>query len=117
MSDEQKRVMLEMEGVYHSFHTGKQSFDHGVHHVLYDVSLKLYEGETLGVIGRNGVGKTTTLRLMAGILAPTAGTVRITPGKSASLLTLGLGFKQDLSGRDPSLFSLLRLVRHPRIRY
>ncbi|HEY6131397.1 MAG TPA: ATP-binding cassette domain-containing protein [Halioglobus sp.] len=100
MSDDNKRVMLELENVSHSYHSGRKSFDHGTHHVLNQVSLQLYENETLGIIGRNGVGKTTLLQLMAGILAPTSGVVTIHPGMSASLLTLGLGFRQELSGRD-----------------
>jgi len=99
--------MLELESVSLSYHSGKKSYDDGTHHVLNDVSLQLYEGETLGLIGRNGVGKTTTLRLMAGILAPTCGLVKVRPGKSASLLTLGLGFKADLSGRDNALLSAM----------
>ena len=68
-------VMLEMDKVALSFRAGKSSFDHGVHHVLKGVSFKLYENETLGIIGRNGVGKTTMLRIMAGILKPTSGRV------------------------------------------
>ncbi len=100
-------AMLELEEVSLSYHAHKKSFDHGTHHVLNQVSLQLYEGETLGIIGRNGVGKTTLLRLMAGILAPTLGKVHIHPGKSASLLTLGLGFKADLSGRDNALLAAM----------
>ncbi|MCB1706601.1 MAG: ABC transporter ATP-binding protein [Halioglobus sp.] len=99
--------MLELDNVSLSYHSGRKSFDHGTHHVLNEVSLQLYEGETLGIIGRNGVGKTTLLRLMAGILGPTHGKVRIHPGKSASLLTLGLGFKPDLSGRDNALLAAM----------
>ena len=97
--------MLELVNVSLSYQAGKRTFDHGVHHVLDDVSLKLYEGETLGIIGRNGVGKTTILRLMAGILAPASGSVWRRPGKTASLLSIGLGFCPDLSGRDNALFS------------
>ena len=107
MSGHKKRVMIELDTVSHSYHSGRKSFDHGTHHVLNQVSLQLYEGETLGIIGRNGVGKTTLLQLMAGILAPTLGDVRIHPGKSASLLTLGLGFKPDLSGRDNALLAAM----------
>lgn len=107
MSDANKSVMLELDKVSLSYHTGKKTFDAGTHHVLNQVSLRLYEGESLGLIGRNGVGKTTTLRLMAGILAPSSGEVRVSPGKSASLLTLGLGFKQDLSGRDNALLAAM----------
>lgn len=97
--------LLRLESVSHSYHARRGSFDQGIHHVLEDVSLELYPGETLGVLGRNGSGKTTMLRLMAGILAPTCGTVWQQPGTSAALLTLGLGFKPDLSGRDNAFLS------------
>ena len=100
-------VMLEMDSVSLSYHTRKEHFDHGVHHVLNAVSLNLYEGETLGIIGRNGCGKTTILRIMAGILAPDSGAVRQRPGSCASLLSLGLGFKPTLSGRNNSLLSAM----------
>lgn len=100
-------VMLELENVSLSYETGKKAYDHGKHHVLDEVSLQLYEGETLGIMGRNGVGKTTMLRIMAGILAPTMGTVKMAAGKKAALLTLGLGFKPDLSGRDNALLAAM----------
>jgi homopolymeric O-antigen transport system ATP-binding protein len=100
MSESNRPVMLELDEVSISFKTGGDSFDHGVHHVLDKVSMRIYEGESLGVVGRNGVGKTTMVRIMAGILAPTSGSISIAEGKSAALLSLGLGFKQDLSGRD-----------------
>ncbi len=92
--------MLALEDVSLSYHSRPKSFDHGSHHVLDNVSLEVFEGETLGIIGRNGVGKSTLLRLMAGILAPTSGKVTQRRGKTSSLLTLGLGFRPDLSGRD-----------------
>ena len=107
MSADAREIMLEMDAVSLSYHTGKKTFDAGTHHVLNNVSLTLFQGEALGVIGRNGVGKTTTLRLMAGILAPTSGRVKVAEGKSASLLTLGLGFKPDLSGRDNALLAAM----------
>ena len=107
MSADAREIMLEMDAVSLSYHTGKKTFDAGTHHVLNNVSLTLFQGEALGVIGRNGVGKTTTLRLMAGILAPTSGRVKVAKGKSASLLTLGLGFKPDLSGRDNALLAAM----------
>ena len=100
-------VMMELHDVSLNFHSGRKTYDHGVHHVLDRVSLRLYEGETLGMIGRNGVGKTTMLRIMAGILAPTSGSISVAPGKSVSLLTLGLGFKPDLSGRDNALLAAM----------
>ena len=99
--------MLELDQVCLSYQSRRQSFDHGSHHVLNRVSLQVYEGETLGIIGRNGVGKTTMLRLMAGILAPTSGSVRQHPGKSSALLTIGLGFRPDLSGRDNAMLAAM----------
>ena len=107
MTDSGKPLMLELKDVTLSYHSGRKTFDHGIHHVLDGVSLQLNEGETLGIIGRNGVGKTTILRIMAGILAPTSGSVMQRPGKSASLLTIGLGFRPDLSGRDNALLAAM----------
>ena len=100
-------VMVEMNNVSLNFDSSKATFDNGVHHILDRVSFKLYENETLGIIGRNGVGKTTTLRIIAGILAPTSGFVKIKPGKSSSLLSIGLGFRPDLSGRDNALLAAM----------
>ena len=74
---------------------------------LGDINLELSAGECLGVIGRNGCGKSTLLRIMARIFAPTAGTVEWAEGVSASLLTLGLGFSWDLSGRENAYLSCL----------
>jgi len=104
---EDRAVLLELDKVSMSYQSSKATFDHGVHHVLDGVSLKLYENETLGIIGRNGVGKTSMLRIMAGILAPNSGTVRTMPGKISSLLSIGLGFRRDLSGRDNALLSAM----------
>ena len=102
-----RAVMLELDNVSLSYRSGKATFEHGHHKVLDGVSLKLYEGQTLGILGRNGVGKTTMVQLMAGILAPTSGTVKQRAGKTSSLLTIGLGFKPDLSGRDNSLLAAM----------
>lgn len=107
MSQADRNVMLELKNVSLSFQSSKGTFDSGVHHVLDSVSFKLFENETLGIIGRNGVGKTTMLRIMAGILAPTSGGVIARRGKSASLLTIGLGHKLDLSGRDNAMLSAM----------
>ena len=107
MIEQDRQVMLELKDVSINFQTSKGTFDHGVHHVLDKVSFKLYENETLGIIGRNGVGKTTMLRIMAEILAPTSGGIIKSPGKTASLLTIGLGHKVDLSGRDNAMLSAM----------
>lgn len=66
---------------------------------LSDVSLELTEGSRLGVIGDNGAGKSSLLRLIAGIYSPTRGTAKVS-GKVASLLDISLGIEADLTGRE-----------------
>ncbi|MFV0476819.1 MAG: ABC transporter ATP-binding protein [Parahaliea sp.] len=105
--NDRRQPMLTLNNVSLDYRSSKGSFDNGIHHVLDQVSFRLYESETLGIIGRNGVGKTTILRLMAGIFAPTRGKVTLQKGKTAALLSLGLGFNNELSGRDNALLSTM----------
>lgn len=71
---------------------------------LRDVSLTINKGERIGIIGRNGCGKTTLLRAMAGILPPASGKVK-TRGTLVPLLAIGGGFQAQLTGRENALFS------------
>ncbi len=73
---------------------------------LRNVSFDLLHGETLGVIGRNGVGKSTLLRLMAGIIAPDEGEIINNAGQ-ASLFTLQVGFVNHLTGRENAMLSAM----------
>src|SRR5262249_26463586 len=57
------------------------------------------QGQSLGLVGHNGAGKSTALKLMTRILEPTSGAVRMR-GRVAALLELGSGFHPDLSGRE-----------------
>lgn len=66
---------------------------------LKGVSLDVKQGSTLGLIGENGSGKSTMLKVLARILRPQRGTVRI-DGKVSALLELGAGFHPDLTGRE-----------------
>lgn len=66
---------------------------------LRDISFSIAKGESLGLVGHNGAGKSTALKLMTRILEPTSGRVRLR-GRVAALLELGSGFHPDLSGRE-----------------
>ena len=66
---------------------------------LKDISFEVKKGEALGVIGRNGAGKSTTLGLIAGVLRPTRGKITA-HGKILPLLDLGAGFHPDLTGEE-----------------
>ncbi|HEX4108387.1 MAG TPA: ABC transporter ATP-binding protein [Solirubrobacteraceae bacterium] len=66
---------------------------------LNDVSLRIEPGETVGIIGRNGAGKSSTLRVLAGIIPLQSGSVRC-EGRIVSLLEVGAGFGRDFSGRE-----------------
>ena len=66
---------------------------------LRDVSFSVGDGEALGVVGRNGAGKSTVLKVLAGITSPTSGLSR-TRGRVAPLLEVGTGFHPELTGRE-----------------
>lgn len=77
--------------------------------VFGGINFSIGTGERVAVIGRNGSGKSTLLRVMARIFAPSAGSVEWAPGVSVSMLSLGLGFRPDLTGRDNALLSCMLL--------
>jgi len=92
-------ALLTLENVGMHFDV-RADHEGGRHTVFEGINLTLNEGDRLGIVGRNGAGKSTLLRIMAKIYAPATGTVTWAPGVTVSLLSLGLGFKNDLSGRD-----------------
>ncbi|MFV0465966.1 MAG: ABC transporter ATP-binding protein [Lachnospiraceae bacterium] len=82
------------------------------HWVLKGISFEIKKGETVGLIGKNGCGKSTTLKMLTRIMFPTKGTIEM-DGRVSSLLELGAGFHPDMSGREniftnASIFGLHR---------
>lgn len=88
----------------------RNSYD--VRTVLRGISFNIKKGEAVGLIGHNGCGKSTTLKLLTKIIYPDSGTIEMS-GRVSSLLELGAGFHPDMSGREniyinASIFGLTR---------
>ncbi len=79
--------------IFKTFNEGK------VFIALKDINLEILKGETFGIIGDNGAGKSTILKLFANILKPTKGEVYIN-GKTSALIELGAGFHPEISGEE-----------------
>lgn len=67
------------------------------HHALDKVNMTVYQGETIGIIGTNGSGKSTILKIITGVLNPSAGEVTVN-GRISALLELGAGFNMEYNG-------------------
>lgn len=67
------------------------------HYALKGVDLTIYQGETVGIIGTNGSGKSTILKIITGVLNPTSGNVAVN-GRISALLELGAGFNMEYNG-------------------
>ena len=71
---------------------------------IRNVSFNLPKGNILGIVGKNGSGKSTMLNAIAGIFAPDSGTIDL-KGNSVSLLSIGVGFQRELTGRENIILS------------
>lgn len=108
----QKENAIEVENITKSF---KVYYDRGktlkeylvtpgrnkaeMREVLKGISFKVKKGEAVGIIGKNGCGKSTTLKLLTRIIYPDSGNIKLN-GRVSSLLELGAGFHPDMSGRE-----------------
>lgn len=104
------KKVLEVKNVTKIYKIYKNNFDrlkevffHKSYHKEFisndSISFDLYEGETLGIIGINGAGKSTILKQIAGVVTPTSGEI-IRQGRVTALLELGTGFNNELSGYE-----------------
>lgn len=78
-----------------------------VHKALNKVSFDLFKGDVIGLIGGNGSGKSTLLKVVAGVYLPDSGDIHVEGKIKRSLLTLGLGFNEELTGRDNVILSFM----------
>lgn len=75
---------------------------------LKGISFVIHEGEMVAIVGRNGSGKSTILKIIAGVYRPTSGMVKVS-GKVSALIELGAGFHPDLTGRENIILNGLLL--------
>ena len=91
--------------------TGK-SYSYETFEALKDVSFKVKKGETFGIIGRNGSGKSTMLKILANVLTPDRGSV-VVKNKIAPFLELGVGFQPDLTAiENVYLYGAVMGIKH-----
>lgn len=108
--DREDRIITRLTGVGLSYaRQGGLPWKRTKFWALKDVSFDICRGDTLGVIGRNGAGKSSLLRLIAGIMLPDAGTIERTEGIRCAMLSFGAGFEPRLTGRQNIMLSGLQL--------
>jgi lipopolysaccharide transport system ATP-binding protein len=101
-----KKVILEAKNVGVCYPLRRQIFTKSREiWAIKDLSFELYEGEKLGIIGRNGTGKSTLMKLLAGIFSPSKGKLTWKQTTNIQLLTLGVGFEGSLSGRENAILN------------
>jgi ABC-type polysaccharide/polyol phosphate transport system ATPase subunit len=105
-----KRVAVEAEGLLKEYHIYSHPMErlkeiflrtpkHAVFKALGPLDIEIRSGETLGVVGENGAGKSTFLKLVAGVIEPSSGTITV-DGRVSSILELGTGFNPEFTGRE-----------------
>lgn len=103
----QTSTVLALENVSYTYKIRKGLSKVLEYKALKGVDLEIKRGETVGVLGRNGSGKSTLLRILAKIISPTGGKIYSEPNLVCTILSLGIGFQKDLSGRDNAILSLM----------
>lgn len=98
-------ILLQAKELEFSYRSRIWGFKRLEYPVLKGLNFEVKRGETLGVMGRNGCGKTSLLRILNGVIAPTRGELNHPVGITRMLLTLGIGFDKNLSGRDNAMLA------------
>lgn len=94
-----RRNLRLREFIIHAFRRNRQRAGQETFWPIRDLSFEIEQGEAVGIIGKNGTGKSTLLKLIAGVLKPDEGEV-IVRGRVAPLIQLSAGFSADLTGRE-----------------
>ncbi|WP_111640781.1 ABC transporter ATP-binding protein [Marinimicrobium alkaliphilum] len=100
-------ILLSARSMEFSYRSRIWGFRRFEYKVLKGLTFDIRRGETLGIMGRNGCGKSSLLRILNGVVAPTGGELVTSERISRILLTLGMGFDQSLSGRDNAMLSAM----------
>ena len=108
MDRRKKDLLIRAQNISVVYNRRRSLFNSDPYTALENVSLELRSGESLGVIGRNGVGKTTLLRVLGNIISPNGGSIENFDATTA-LLSLQVGFDSHASGRTNILLSALLL--------
>lgn len=93
------RLLLSVQSAGIDYSINRSLFKREKHTVLKNISFDVHAGDSLGVIGRNGAGKSSLLKLLAGVVAPDRGKV-INYQAKVVLMALQVGFDNEISGRD-----------------
>jgi ABC-2 type transport system ATP-binding protein len=111
-------VVIEARGIHKTFRIPEQRIDslrdrathpfarvtHREHHALHDVSFDVRQGEFFGIVGRNGSGKSSLLKILASIYRADGGRARIA-GRVAPFIELGVGFNHELTARENGILN------------
>ena len=102
---QEKKLVFSLQNLSLTYNKRKRLFrDTTPFEALKDISFDIFEGDSVGILGRNGAGKSTLLKILVGILNPSSGKLE-TFGHRKSLLALNLGFDPNLSGRDNAILN------------